>query len=241
VDYCHDPKYQYAGAGMIFIVFVSTFAQSIMSCTIGCKCWRDADPEKQALMMVVNSPGFSPRNSENYDYGRPAYANNGNNGGLSSSMRATPVVSPNTATLNKASARLSASAHTGDVSEIQMVQQQRSSMAQTQKLPQTTSSDIQGGRKGSASSANDIEIGGSNRQQQQKQQQQSRGRQPMSSSAHGRAVTSAGAVSGTATAVNGGLHPSGVMIPARTTRKGSVYHPEESELIVQQHLVQQSL
>jgi hypothetical protein len=228
VDYCADPKYQYAGAGMIFIVFISTFAQSIMSCTIGCKCWRDADPEKQALMMVVNSPNFSPRNSENYDHARPSFGNNSNasNGMLSSSMRATPNVSPNTNTLNRASARLSASAHTGadsDVDGIQMIQQQRSNMAQTQRLPQSTSSDIQGGRKSSTSG--DIEAG-SNRQQQ------SRGRQPMSASAHGRSVTSA------ATPNGGGVQS---MIPPRTTtRKGSVYHPEESELIVQ-HLAQQSL
>jgi hypothetical protein len=231
VDYCDDPKYQYAGAGMIFIVFISTFAQSIMSCTIGCKCWRDADPEKQALMMVVNSPNFSPRNSENYDHARPSFGNgNASNGALSSSMRATPNVSPNTNTLNRASARLSASAHTGadsDVNVIQMTQQQRSNMAQTQRLPQTTSGDIQGGRKSSTSGGNDIEAG-SNRQQQQ---QQSRGRQPMSASAHGRSVTSADTP-------NGGVQS---MIPPRTTtRKGSVYHPEESELIVQ-HLVQQSL
>lgn len=58
VEYCGDPRYRYAGAIMIFIVFVTTFTQVIMALTIGCRCWLDADPEKQELMMVVAS---SPR------------------------------------------------------------------------------------------------------------------------------------------------------------------------------------
>jgi hypothetical protein len=62
MSYCDDPAYQLCAAMMIFVVFIFTLAQAIMSCTIGCKCWVNADPEKQALMMVVSSsPRFSPR------------------------------------------------------------------------------------------------------------------------------------------------------------------------------------
>ncbi|KAG5192335.1 hypothetical protein JKP88DRAFT_250874 [Tribonema minus] len=78
-SYCEDPKYRYAGASMIFVVFISTFAQAMMACTIGCKCWLDADPEKQALMMVVSSsPHF-------------------NNGNFNSSTASTPMFTPSPA------------------------------------------------------------------------------------------------------------------------------------------------
>lgn len=57
---------------MIFVVFISTFSQAIMSCTIGCRCWADADPEKQSLMMVVSSPHFnSPGPNDSADAGTP--------------------------------------------------------------------------------------------------------------------------------------------------------------------------
>ncbi|CAN0347722.1 unnamed protein product [Ascophyllum nodosum] len=71
-DYCGNPSYHVGAVAMIFLVFASTSAMMIMSCTMACQCWLGSDPDRQAMMMVLArgqsrlppiSPKFSPRAS----------------------------------------------------------------------------------------------------------------------------------------------------------------------------------
>ncbi|CAM9698378.1 unnamed protein product [Scytosiphon promiscuus] len=76
-DYCGTPSYHIGAVSMIFLAFVSTSCMVIMASTIACRCWLDADPERQAMLMVLTgspygsprgngvagSPRFSPRNT----------------------------------------------------------------------------------------------------------------------------------------------------------------------------------
>lgn len=54
---------------MTFVVFVSTSAMTTMACTMTCRCWLDADPEKRAMMMVLG--GATPAVSYSQVYTLP--------------------------------------------------------------------------------------------------------------------------------------------------------------------------
>ncbi len=55
-SYCSNQTYQYLVLIMAFIVTIFSQAQAVMSCTAGCRCWLDADPEKQELITWLATP-----------------------------------------------------------------------------------------------------------------------------------------------------------------------------------------
>ncbi len=55
-SYCGNQTYQYLALITTVIVTIFCQAQAVMSCTAGCRCWLDSDPEKNELIMWVSTP-----------------------------------------------------------------------------------------------------------------------------------------------------------------------------------------